>query len=111
MNDLLSPDQAAAKLDISTKTLREHVRAGEIAFIPTGRGEKRMRMKFDERDILEFIERRRKRLCPSISQPKAHTTTTTSSSKVIGFTARLEQLRNEKLSNSKKTSAGKPRLT
>ncbi|WP_409530316.1 helix-turn-helix domain-containing protein [Shinella sp.] len=85
--DLLTPDQAAQLLTISTKTLRAHVKAGEIAFIPTGRGEKRVRMGFARKDILDFIESRRKRECPSISQPKARITHTTSSSKVVAFSA------------------------
>ncbi|WP_374708726.1 helix-turn-helix domain-containing protein [Shinella sp. CPCC 101442] len=83
--DLLTPDQAAQLLTISTKTLREHVRAGEIAFIPTGRGEKRVRMGFDRKDILDFIESRRKRACPSTSTQKAPSTKLSSNSMVILF--------------------------
>ncbi len=72
-------------LTISKKTLRAHIKAGEIAYIPLGIGEKRVRMGFDRQDVIEFIERRRKRQCPSTNTPKVRSTNTTSSSTVIGF--------------------------
>jgi excisionase family DNA binding protein len=84
---LLTPDQAAELLNISKKTLREHVDAGDIAYIPTGRGEKRVRMGFDPKDIRAFIERRRARKCPSTSTQEAPTINMTSSSTVIDFMA------------------------
>ncbi|WP_436081863.1 helix-turn-helix domain-containing protein [Pararhizobium sp. LjRoot235] len=90
-HDLLTPAEAASILTISTKTLRGHVKAGEIAFIPLGRGEKRPRVGFDRKDILDFINRRRMRQCPPTSPKTRRSTTTTSSAAVIGFTALREQ--------------------
>jgi hypothetical protein len=80
--------RAARELCISTKTLREHVRAGEIAFVPIGRGEKRPRLAFDPQDIRAFIERNRSRAaCPSIDPKTARTTSSTSKSGELGFMA------------------------
>ncbi|WP_370878631.1 hypothetical protein [Pararhizobium capsulatum] len=73
-------------LTVSKKTLQEHAKAGEMAFILIGRGKKRMRKGFDPKDILEFIERRRLRLCPSTKAPKVRSTSSISSSGVVAFT-------------------------
>ena len=89
--DLLTPAEAAGMLTISLKLLREHVKAGEIAFIAKGTGTKRPKMAFDRKDILDFINRRRTRQCQSTSTKTRRTITSTSSSAVIGFTALREQ--------------------
>ncbi|MEV4609729.1 helix-turn-helix domain-containing protein [Neorhizobium sp. LMR1-1-1.1] len=94
--DLLTPSEAAEMLTISVKVLREHVDAGEIAFIPKGSGKKRPRMAFDRKDILDFINRRRMRKCPSTSPRTRRITTSTSKSEVIGFMERRAQLIAEK---------------
>jgi len=94
--DLLTPSQAAEMLTISVKVLREHVDAGEIAFIPKGSGKKRPRMAFDRKDILDFINRRRMRKCPSTSPKTRRITNLTSNVAVIGFLERREKLLEEK---------------
>ncbi|WP_210011378.1 helix-turn-helix domain-containing protein [Neorhizobium galegae] len=94
--DLLTPAEAAAMLTISVKVLREHVDAGEIAFIPKGSGKKRPRMAFDRKDILDFINRRRMRKCPPTSPKTRRITTSTSNLGVIGFMERREKLLAEK---------------
>lgn len=52
---LLSPQAAAAELNMSVKTLRGHVRDGSLAYIETGLGSKRARMRFAREDLDEFI--------------------------------------------------------
>ncbi|MFC5760564.1 helix-turn-helix domain-containing protein [Rhizobium sp. GCM10022189] len=87
INGLLTSKQAADMLTISVKVLRAHVKAGDIAFISKGTGTKRPKMAFDPTDIQEFINRRRTRQCPSIKTPKVRSTSSTSSSTVVAFSA------------------------
>lgn len=95
--DLLTPAQAADLLNISTKTLRAHVKAGEIAFITVGLGVKRQRMVFSQQDILDFINRHRIRQSPPTSAKQARSTLFISDSTVVGFTALRAQRDAEKL--------------
>jgi len=51
---------ATAKLlSISTSTLRDFVRHGEIAYIPLGRGTLRVKIGFHVDDIADFVKRRK----------------------------------------------------
>ena len=88
-NSLRSPKKVADRLGVSIKTLNGFVRNGELRYINVGNGTKKMRRKFTDEDIQEFIERRARRdvPCRSTSTRTARSTTTTSNSKVIGFTA------------------------
>src|SRR5260370_29239635 len=90
MPDLLNRKQAAKKLDITENQLTGLVLDGELHYINVGRGKKRQRMRFPEADLNELIERRRKREpCLSINRKNPrHIIGSTSSSTVIGFTAR-----------------------
>ncbi|UOK70155.1 helix-turn-helix domain-containing protein [Ancylobacter polymorphus] len=85
---LFNIDEAAERLGISPRTLREHVRHGEITFIAMGRGTEKIRRMFAESDLDTFVERRRRsEPCPSISQKGRRSSTTTSSGPVVDFTA------------------------
>ena len=104
---LSSPKEAAEYLRISTKTLIAHVDDGAIQYINVGRGSKKRRIMFTEADLDEFIERRAQRNvpCRSTSTKAARSTTSISSSKVIGFTALRDARTSERLMSSSATSA------
>jgi hypothetical protein len=61
---LLTPKQAAQRLQVSIETLRGFVNDGALAFINMGRGAKKKRMAFDPIDIEEFLRNRKRRLAP-----------------------------------------------
>jgi excisionase family DNA binding protein len=61
MPDLLTPAEAANLLGISVRTLRAHVRSGELAFINVGRGQVRKHIAFTRQDLEDFIKSRRMR--------------------------------------------------
>ena len=101
MLELLNRKQAAKKLDISEDQVTGLVLDGELSYINVGRGRKRPRMRFAEEDLEELIARRRRREAYLSTSPKSHrSTSTTSGSEVIGFTAR----RNAKLAKKPKNS-------
>ena len=61
----------------------------ELRYIDVGRGgKKRPRIRPDIADLDDFIERRKRTLCLSTNARTPRSTISTSSSKVIGFTAR-----------------------
>jgi hypothetical protein len=99
--------ETASLLGIDQKTLRGHVKTGNIRFVVVGLGMTKLRREFTLSDILEFLERMRCRECPSISAPTRPTTTMISSGDVLGFTARRAKLIAErrKHSNVPKRSA------
>ncbi|MNT86320.1 Helix-turn-helix domain protein [compost metagenome] len=82
---LLDSEQAAELLNVSTRTLREFVKAGDIAYVPLGAGRSKPRLGFTMEDINDFIKSRRARACPSTSMPKVRSTNTTSKSTVVAF--------------------------
>jgi hypothetical protein len=67
---LHTPNEAAARLRCSRKTLNAHVRSGALRYVLIGRGTKRPRRMFTDADLDEFIERQRRMAvpCPSIAQ-------------------------------------------
>jgi hypothetical protein len=56
---LLSAKVVAARLGISIKTLRGHVRDGSLRYVNVGRGDVRPRYRFTEQDVVEFEQARR----------------------------------------------------
>ena len=88
---LLDSEQAAELLNVSTRTLREFVKAGDIAYVPLGAGRSKPRLGFTMDDINEFIKSRRTRECPSTSQRTPRTTTSTSRSQVYDIMALRKQ--------------------
>ena len=53
---LFTPQEAAAKLNMSVKALMEHVRAGRIRYINIGSGNVRKRHRFTAYNLQTFIE-------------------------------------------------------
>jgi hypothetical protein len=90
-DDLLSPAATAEKLEISERTLREHVRDGSIVYVVKGRGTKRPRKGFLLSDIEDFKRERRRRSepepCPSTDHEDRGSTSTTSGAEIVGFSA------------------------
>ena len=84
---LLSIDEGAELIGTSGKTLRRHIAAGDIRYVLIGKRTK----KLTRPDIEEFIDKRRRGGCLSIDRKNPRTTSTTSSGKVVGFTARRER--------------------
>ena len=98
MQTLLTLAQASEILAISTKTLRAHISAGELAYINIGHGDKRKDIRIDPDDLRAFIDRRKRidfkpppRATRRSIAPKSSDTT-----EIIGFTARCELMRAEK---------------
>src|SRR5699024_10579521 len=77
--------EAAQKLGVSEKTLRLELRAGNLRCVIIG-----ARRRFTDRDLEEFLERKRM-VCPSNVARGRPTGTTTSRSKVIGFAEAVTQ--------------------
>jgi predicted site-specific integrase-resolvase len=93
MTDLKTPAEAAAALHCSQKTLAGHVRSGALRYVIVGLGKKRPRRMFTAEDIQDFIERQMRRDTPATAPRTHRTTTSTSRSDVIAFTA-LRDARN-----------------
>jgi hypothetical protein len=97
---LFTLKQAARKLGITTDQVRGFVDDGELQYINAGRGKKYPRLKFTDADLDDFIERRRRKSTPCLTNRKSHrTTASTLKSEVIGFTA----LRNAQLAKTPKS--------
>lgn len=62
---VLNPARAAALLGMSPRTLRAHVRAGNIACVRLGLGERRPRRGFLPDDLIAFMARLRRTECPT----------------------------------------------
>jgi excisionase family DNA binding protein len=105
MTELLTPHQAAERLQISERTLMEHVKAQDLAAIHIGRGRLRRRLRFDPADLKAFSERRKAETreltggalqCQSLSTPRRRSTTMLSNTKVANFMALRAKLRDRK---------------
>lgn len=104
MPTLLTMAEAARQLGICTKTLLEHVRHGEVAYISLGRGEVRKKRMFHPSDLEAFIARRREREpCQSTRTSGAPTTSSISKCEVYDITALRDAHLAEKRSRSRKT--------
>jgi|SRR6516225_4299799 len=86
---LLTSAQAAAKLGCSIKTLNGHVAAGDLRYVIIGKGTKRPRKMFADSDLAEFIanQTRKDEPCPSTASRARRSSTSSSESTVIAFTA------------------------
>ncbi|WP_081476885.1 helix-turn-helix domain-containing protein [Sphingomonas sp. PAMC 26605] len=83
---LLTPEEAAERIHVCTKTLRQLRREGHIRYVAiTDRV-----IRYRPEDCDEFIEGRVRKApeCPSTSRKTRRTSTSTSSGKVVAFTAR-----------------------
>ncbi|WP_164924275.1 helix-turn-helix domain-containing protein [Sinorhizobium fredii] len=93
---LYTSEQTAGMLNISTKTLREFVKAGEIAYVPLGVGRTRPRLGFHLDDIHDFIKRRRTRDCPPARPARRSIVKSVNSLEPYGFMERFTEMRAEK---------------
>jgi hypothetical protein len=88
---LKTPSQAARRLGISIRTLRNLISAGDLLYVNVGHGKQRERIMFTDNDLNDLIASRtqqKAQQCQSISPRARRTTTSTSSGEVIAFTAR-----------------------
>ncbi|WP_395708546.1 helix-turn-helix domain-containing protein [Reyranella sp.] len=100
MTELRTPDETAARLRCSRKTLSSYVRDGKLRYVIMGSGTKRPRKMFTDPDIDDFIERQTRRdvPCPSTSPRNRRTTSTISSGEIVAFSA----LRNARIAEKLK---------
>lgn len=84
----LPPADICRLLAMDAKTLRQHVRAGNIRYVLKGFGEKRPRREFTLSDVLGFLDKRAREECPSTSRSTRRSTSMTSGAEVVAFTAR-----------------------
>ncbi|WP_365894668.1 helix-turn-helix domain-containing protein [uncultured Sphingomonas sp.] len=90
---LLTETEAADRLRLCTKTLRKERKAGRLSYILIGRA-----VRYTLDDLESFIARARQDTtqCQSTNRVSRPTTTTTSSGKVVAFTARQGSKRSAK---------------
>ena len=102
---LLTPIEAADRLRVSERTLRTLKRQGLIRYIALTE----RRIAYRAEDCDDYVAARIRQdepPCPSTSQRKAASGTTTSSSKVTGITEARDARRNAMQSGSRPTPAG-----
>ncbi|WP_186729151.1 helix-turn-helix domain-containing protein [Sphingomonas panacisoli] len=108
MTALLKPDEAAARLMVSARTLRDLKRRGLIRYIAlTDR-----LIAYRAEDCDEYLEARLRQdepPCPSTDRPKAISGTTTSGSKVLAITEALAARQNATRSGISPKSGGRQR--
>jgi excisionase family DNA binding protein len=89
---LKTPAQAARRLGISIRTLRNLVSAGDLRYVNVGHGKQREKMMFADNDIDDCIAKRTRQKaqepCPSTSPKARRSITMISSGEVLAFTAR-----------------------
>jgi len=88
---LLPLAELAVLLGIDRKTLREHVKAGNIRYIAIGSGVERVRKVFAPADVAEFLALRSRLECPSSKPKNLHTINTASTFQAFDFTALREK--------------------
>jgi excisionase family DNA binding protein len=98
---LLTVNEAAARLGISAKTLRGHIRAGRLRYLSVGLGERRQAYRIEENDLEAFKEAIGRRnpeagQCRSTARRTRRIINTTSNSGVTGFTALRDAKANAK---------------
>ncbi len=105
-SDLLTPDEAAARLRISRRTLDGHVASGAIRYVSVGLGLKRSRKRFDPADLETFRESQKRAECPSTNVRARKRTPMIFGTGVLDFRALLAQRREEKR-NARKSGPGR----
>lgn len=89
---LLTLDEAAVRLGMSTRLLRDHLKAGNISYVNVGLGEHRPAYRFRPADLAAFeferVRRCEKQSGVSTAEPTPRRGPTISLSPVIDFAAR-----------------------
>ncbi|WP_294243183.1 helix-turn-helix domain-containing protein [uncultured Sphingomonas sp.] len=93
MTELLTPDQAAHRLSVCTKTLRRLRQDGHIRYVAIT--DRKIRYRPEDCDDYVASRARKAPECPSTSRKTRRISTSTSSSKVVDFTARQAQRASE----------------
>ncbi|WP_211258284.1 helix-turn-helix domain-containing protein [Sphingomonas sanxanigenens] len=90
---LLTEDEAAERLRLCSRTLRKERHAGRLPYVLIGRA-----VRYTISDLESFIERARQDqpACPSTGPKTRRIGNTTSSSKVVAFTARQARPKNQR---------------
>src|SRR4051812_14654456 len=100
---LLTLDEAALDLGVCKRTIVKHISSGELAYIVTGAGHRRLQRKIHPNDLRLFIDKRRRFDCQFTSPaPNRRITTSTSKLGVTGFMAQRDARLSEKRINSKR---------
>ena len=81
-------------LGMDDKTLRRHVRAGNIRYVLKGLGSVRPRREFMMTDVLDFLDKQARRECPSTAPRTRRSTSTISGGEVYDFMALQSRLKN-----------------
>ncbi|MDX0802512.1 helix-turn-helix domain-containing protein [Sinorhizobium medicae] len=90
---LLTPEQAAEFLAISTRQLRDLADAGYLAFVNIGLGERPTR-RYLPTDLAAFVEARR--VAPGASKQRTAATGPSTTFKLADFAALREELRRKR---------------
>jgi hypothetical protein len=101
--------------EAAREQLRGFIADGELSYINVGRGKKLPRLRFDDKDIAEFKERRRRRAASHAQQiasipgrsPDRSSGRSTTRSEPIGFLARRRKRLSERQRNSPTNGANK----
>ncbi len=93
----LPPKAVCGLLNMDTKTLMRHVKAGNIRYVLKGFGERRQHREFTLEDIMGFLDKRTREECPSINRRARRTSSTTSGEEVYDFMAQQIRRREGKL--------------
>ncbi|WP_375292436.1 helix-turn-helix domain-containing protein [Sphingomonas melonis] len=86
VNELLTPEQAAARLHVCTKTLRRLRDDGHIRYVAIT--DRKIRYRPEDCDDYVAARARKAPECPSTSRKTRRISTSTSSGKVVAFTGR-----------------------
>ena len=92
---LLTPEQAAEFLAVSTRQLRDLADAGHLAFVNIGLGERPTR-RYLPADIAAFIESRR--VAPELREQARATIKSSTAFKIADFAALRDELRQKRRS-------------
>lgn len=84
MRELLTPEEAACRLRVSTKHLRQITRTGALRYVNIGCGDKRPTRRYTAEDLEAFLEGRTE-TCQSTAAPAKKSSRTTSCGKVVDF--------------------------
>ena len=102
----LTIKQAAARLNLGERTLRQLVDDGELAYVDVGGGRERRSMRFTPQDIEAFLAKRRGQSWPSTNAAKPIGTSSTT--EVVDFAA-LRAARASAKPKSSSATSGKRR--
>ena len=108
---LLDMAQAAASLGIGVRTLREHLRAGNIRYVDVGRGKERRSPRFAPQDLTKFQEQHRGQSWPSTKEAKSFTRVRVSGSSISGLYGLHDEARSPRVRAQKRQEAAEAHQT